>query len=563
MNQTQKLAYYPNLLGQSERIIQQNVESKRGLEEYLAILQERANIEDQYAKSLHRLSQQIDRSRYLTSYEYNSITYLREQLVNQLRQKIERLENFVDFIRSEIAEQVKEIILNQNQVQRKIIDEMKGLEWDLQDKQDDLMSGKLDYKLQARELEQSGIQDMIYQYSLDISEDKAIKQVSKTQQIQQECVKLERDFEIIVLSYNEFIDVYKTKMESYLSQMEQQEQQKLLVQKDTLMKLFLFESSISKQSLQDTEKLNDQIRKTNLQDVIENFIMKYQRPQEAPRILEFRPYSSFLSKTIESMRSQEYQKLKDVIKAHNDTFYNIYEDYVKKNNLQTIEEQELTHLISRNSVQAIYKIMQIHINCVWNANEIQNNETIVGLLRQSTQNRLLWCQALEIQANKSNYKVQSNDAYEQLIKWSQKIINLVLLMSYIECIEFLDASPLRKLITVSSLIHIAVQNKKHFLMYNIKDNKVLQTADFIEASVVQAVYDALVEEIKEVTTQEERIRKQKINILTQLSKICFTLLQFNPVSVIKIYAENYLKQLSVAQDATENLMFQIESFEQF
>lgn len=30
---------------------------------------------------------------------------------------------------------------------------MKGLEWDLQDKQDDLMGGKLDYKLQARELE--------------------------------------------------------------------------------------------------------------------------------------------------------------------------------------------------------------------------------------------------------------------------------------------------------------------------------------------------------------------------------------------------------------------------
>ncbi|CAD8107344.1 unnamed protein product [Paramecium primaurelia] len=546
MNQTQKLAYYPNLLGQSERIISQNIESKRGLEEYLAILQERANIEDQYAKSLHKLSQQIDRS---------SITYLREQLVNQLRDKIERLENFVELIRTEIVEQVKEILQDQNQISKKIIDEMKGLEWDLQDKQDDLMGGKLDYKLQARELEQSGISDMIYQYSLDISEDKAIKQASKTQQIQSECIKLEREFEIIVLSYNEFIDVYKTKMESYLSQMEQQEQQKLLVQKDTLMKLFLFESSISKQSLQDTEKLNDQIRKTNLQDVIETFIKKYQRPQEAPRQLEFRPYSSFLGKTIDSMKSQEYQKLKDIIKAHNDTFYNIYEDCVKKNNLQTIEEQELTHLINRNSVQAIYKIMQIHINCVWNANEIQNNETIIGLLRQSTLNRLLWCQALEIQGNKSNYKVPSNDAYEQIVKWSQKMINL--------CLEFQDASPLRKLITVSSIINVAVQNKKHFLMYNIKENKVLQTADFIEASVVQAIYDALVEEIKEVTTLEERIRRQKINILTQLSKICFTLLQFNPISVIKMYAENYLKQLSVANDATENLLFQIESFEQF
>ncbi|CAD8200577.1 unnamed protein product [Paramecium octaurelia] len=546
MNQSQKLAYYPNLLGQSERVIQQNIESKRGLEEYLGILQERANIEDQYAKSLYKLSQQIEKS---------SITYLREQLVNQLRQKIERLENFVDLIRSEIIEQVKEILQDQNQVAKRIIDEMKGLEWDLQDKQDDVMGGKLDYKLQAKDLEQSGISDMIFQYSLDISEDKALKQVLKTQQIQSECIKLEREFEIIVLSYNEFIDVYKTKMESYLSQMEQYEQQRLLVQKDTLMKLFLFETSISKQSLQDSEKLNDQIRKSNLQDFIENFILKYQKPQEAPRQLEFKPYSSFLTKTIESMRSQEYQKLKDIIKAHNDTFYNIYEDCVKKNNLQTIEEQELAHLMSRNNVQSIYKIMQIHINCVWNAHEIPNNETIVGLLRQSSLNRLLWCQALEIQANKNNYKVPTNDAYDQVIKWSQKIISL--------CIEFWDASPLRKLITISSIIHVAVQNRKHFLMYNIKENKVLQSADFLEASVVQAVYDALVEEIKEVTTLEERNRRQKINILTQLSKICFTLLQFNPISVIKMYAENYLKLLSVAHDATDNLLFQIESFEQF
>ncbi|CAD8120115.1 unnamed protein product [Paramecium sonneborni] len=546
MNQTQKLAYYPNLLGQSERVIQQNIENKRGLEEYLAILQERANIEDQYAKALHKLQQQIDRS---------SISYLREQLVNQLRQKIERLENFADLIRSEIIDQVKEILQDQNQISKRIIDEMKGLEWDLQDKQDDLLGGKLDYKLQARELEQSGIQDIIYQYSLDISEDKATKQVIKTQQVQTECIKLEKEFEVIVLSYNEFIDVYKTKMENYLTQMEEQEQQKMLVQKDTLMKLFLFESSIFKQSLQDNEKLNDQIKKTNLQDILENFIMKYQKPQEIPRQLEFKPYSSFLAKTIESMKSQEYQRLKDVIKAHNDTFYNIYDDCIKKSNLQTIEEQELTHLINRNSVQALYKIMQIHINCVWNANEIQNNETIIGLLRQNTQNRLLWCQALEIQANKSNFKVPSNDAYDQLVKWSQKMINL--------CLEFWDPSPLRKLITISSIIHISIQNKKHFLMYNIKENKLLQTADFIEAVIVQSVYDALVEEIKEVTTQEERIRKQKINILTQLSKVCFTLLQFNPVSVIKSYAENYLRYLSVAHDATDNLLFQIESFEQF
>ncbi|CAD8115341.1 unnamed protein product [Paramecium sonneborni] len=549
MNQTQKLqklAYYPNLLGQSERIIQQNIDSKKGLEEYLGILQERAHIEDQYAKALYRLSQQIEKS---------SLSYLKGQLADQLRQKIERLENFVDLIRSEIIDQVKEILQDQNHISKRIIDEIKGLEWDLQDKQDDLMGGKLDYKLTAKELEQSGIQDMIYQYSKDISEDKAIKQVVRTCQIQSECIKLEKEFEIIVVSYNEFIDVYKTKMESYLSQMEQQEQQKLLVQKDTLMKLFLFESSIFKQSLQDIDKLNDQIRKTNLQDVIENFIMKNQRPQEAPRQLEFRPYCSFLTKSIEIMRNQEYKKLMDIIKAHSDTFYNIYDDCVNRNNLQTIEEQELTNLINRNSIQALYKIMQIHINCVWNANEIQNNETIIELLRQNSLNRLLWCQALEIQANKNNYKVLSNDAYDQLVKWSQKIIQL--------CSEYLDPSPLRKLITISSIIHISVQNKKHFLMYNIKESKVLQAADFIEAAIVQSIYEALIEETKEDSTQEDRIRRQKINILTQLSKVCFTLLQFNPVNVIKSHAENYLRYLNVARDATDNLLFQIESFEQF
>lgn len=30
---------------------------------------------------------------------------------------------------------------------------MKGLEWDLQDRQDDLMNARLDYKISGRELE--------------------------------------------------------------------------------------------------------------------------------------------------------------------------------------------------------------------------------------------------------------------------------------------------------------------------------------------------------------------------------------------------------------------------
>ena len=58
---------------------------------------------------------------------------------------------------------------------------------------------------------------MIYQYSLDVSEDKTLKQVIKTQELDSECKKLATEFELIVLQYNEFVDVFKTQMESYLT----------------------------------------------------------------------------------------------------------------------------------------------------------------------------------------------------------------------------------------------------------------------------------------------------------------------------------------------------------
>lgn len=52
---------------------------------------------------------------------------------------------------------------------------MKALEWDLQDKQDDLVNSKLDYKIAARELEASNIVELITLYLKESTDDKKYK----------------------------------------------------------------------------------------------------------------------------------------------------------------------------------------------------------------------------------------------------------------------------------------------------------------------------------------------------------------------------------------------------
>lgn len=49
------------------------------------------------------------------------------------------------------------------------------------------------------------------------------------------------------------------------------------------MKFFMFEMSIAKQQLHDVEKLNENVRRLNLQDSIEEFIKYNQRPADVPK----------------------------------------------------------------------------------------------------------------------------------------------------------------------------------------------------------------------------------------------------------------------------------------
>ncbi|CAD8106303.1 unnamed protein product [Paramecium sonneborni] len=544
MNQKEKLAYFPNLLGQSDKVMSQNIDSKKGLEEYLAIMQERANVEQQYVKALNRLQSQIDKS---------NIILMKEQLINQLQNKIERIESFVEFIRTELQDQVKETLNQQNLISNKIIEEIKQMEQTLNEKKEKVLITRSDYNIKYKDVEQSGILDVVYQYSLDVSEDQTIKQICRTQQISIECSKLEKQYQLSIVAYNEFLDVYKTKMESYLIQMEEFEQTKLLVHKDTLLKMFLFEVSMSKHQFQEFEKLNEQIRNINIQDVIENFIMKYNRPDFIPEQMEFKHNTTLLLKKIECLKSQEYQKLKNLIKANTDKFYTLFSEIVEKNNQQTIENQDLVSLINSNNCQAYFKIFLIHINSIWNGGQFSNDQTIIDLLEQSSQNKILWLIALDIQAEKNNYRIPNSQAYDQIIKLSQLIIS--------QCSQQMDITPLRQLIVLSSLIHILISNKKHYLMQSMKNNQIFTTTDFIEASIIEAIYDGLVEEVKDETNSVEKIKRQKINFFTQISKICFALLIFNKNDIIKNYAENYLKLLRLASNAIRDLTFQIESYQ--
>lgn len=118
------------------------------------------------------------------------------------------------------------------------------------------MNCRLDYKVASRELEQATIVELITLYSKDSNDSQKQKASSKyplrylrATVLHQDCENFEKEYKLLILQFNEFMDVYNTKLESYLNQLEQQEQERCIILKDTLMKFFMFEMSIAKQQL--------------------------------------------------------------------------------------------------------------------------------------------------------------------------------------------------------------------------------------------------------------------------------------------------------------------------
>ncbi|KAM3141230.1 hypothetical protein pb186bvf_006615 [Paramecium bursaria] len=526
-----KTSYYPQLLGQSDKVIMQSVHNRKEMEEYIEFMSERAQIEEQYCKSLQKL---------LTNLQRSNVSKFRDALQNQLKNKIDIISNFTEVIKTEIIQYCKELINNQNNLSRRVIDDLRVLDWDLQDRQDDLMNAKLDYKIARREAEQSQIIDIIYEYSREITEEKLQKQQQKTIGLLQESQRLEKEYHMMNLQYNEFMDVYNIKAENFFQQLSGQELERNLVVKETLMKLLMFEIQISKQNQHDSEKINESVRSYNIQDSLDRFIATNTRLQEVPISQEFQQYKTFLTQSLDNITNKQYSSNQLNIKSRYDQFLQLYDDIKDLDDFQLPAENPGEH-----DIAIIFKIIQWHLKQIWDGKDSQYEAYVLNLISVNQINRLLWVQALETVATKKNYQLQKTEQFEQLSKNIWQFLQV--------CGKSLDATPVRRLMVLSSIIYIQENQKRYFLANNLKEQKILFAGDFIEACIVESIYDALLEDIPAGLDDDDTIIKQKQHIYTQLQTVCFLLLRYNPKTIMRIYAENYLRLNEIIGDAYQRL----------
>lgn len=68
------------------------------------------------------------------------------------------------------------------------------------------------YKEKSREAESSAVIDVLQTFDCDLTEERKLKQGFKTQQIIEESLDLEIEYSLAIQQYNEYVDIYRTKM---------------------------------------------------------------------------------------------------------------------------------------------------------------------------------------------------------------------------------------------------------------------------------------------------------------------------------------------------------------
>ena len=70
----------------------------------------------------------------------------------------------------------------------------------------------MDYREKSKEVEDSAIQDILFRFDHSMSEEKKLRQYNKTQSLVGETLELESQYEMTNESYNEFLEIFKTKI---------------------------------------------------------------------------------------------------------------------------------------------------------------------------------------------------------------------------------------------------------------------------------------------------------------------------------------------------------------
>ncbi|CAD8086723.1 unnamed protein product [Paramecium sonneborni] len=537
--------YAESLFSQFSQVANQSQTGRKIIEEVIDLYEERANLEEKYAKSLEKLIANITKLDEKQQMYKVPIFCLKSLTISRQYQA----QSLCTQIREDLITQIKQLIQKQNTVSKKLIEEAKKMEKENQYLNQEFKKNFQEYKQKKREYEQYATILVVYNLLSEYSEKKRINQYYKVNQIKKEYFDLEQRYKQTLNDFNQNCETSKTKMQEILNTMQEQEEKRIGIFQDTLIRQIIFEVSHSKNVQYDLEKITEVINEIIPKDEVAKFIQSIK--QEGSNLFEKSDViqlNSFISNSLQKFFQKEFDEL---LTLNNDE---------KVMNIIADIESGIDSKPEDQKQQETYYAAKL-INDCWKEEEIQSQlfQEVKNKTKDNYQQRMLIIVAIQNKRLNTQFKL-GPIAFKNVLKLFNSLLEI--------CLDTFDAGTSRQLMHLSfTFYQERIEKNKiqcYFLSNEFAKHQVWENRDLWETSIIQQIYEKIKEQQQKsrLSNQYEQIQVEKNMILTILTQMAQNMLLFNfKIGALKDIMYKFLAFFELNEEITSDLFNAIEGFE--
>ncbi|CAG9321953.1 unnamed protein product [Blepharisma stoltei] len=274
------MSFRENLHDQFELVHNHCLHRRKGGEEFIQLLKERAQHEESYARGLERLG---NHPYFVTS--QGTLSHAISAMKNDNLNKAMQAKILAESITNDLVEPFKELLRNQGNTLKKASAEGKKLEKDKAMLKERVEKSKGRYVRACMECEQLTI--LLEQPIPQVKREKLVQRLILSKKEVEDSMKQNIE---AVNAYNSYQTRYCDMMAMILEIYQKQEEQRLEAMKDSLRKLVVYETSCLRNLQYDIDNLAHSMESVNIQADINQFIDENTSNNPKMILLEFEPY---------------------------------------------------------------------------------------------------------------------------------------------------------------------------------------------------------------------------------------------------------------------------------
>lgn len=462
------MSFAVNLHDCFEMVHQHSIQRRKGANEFIQLMEEKALVEEHYAKGLERIG---NNQVFVTTQGTLShgILAMKNDALNRAMQAKILAENIV----KDVAEPLKELLKTQARTLAKTHTEGKKSEKERQDLVEKHDKFKAKYMRACKEYETLTFQMDTPQ--INVRREKSLQRIV---QVKQEIDESLKGYKESIVQHNLFKDKYTDFMSKILEVYQRQEEQRLELMKDCLRKLVIYETSYLRNLQYDIDNLARAMESINVKSDVKQFVDENSSTSPINLKLEFEPYQG------------QHELLK-----------NLGRQAPAVKIAPAPMRLKFSELLNQSSIEEILKVeVDLIVNKCWENSPIAPGEFqyFESIAKEASGRKVFfWCITM-----KKSQKLTSlsESGYMDLCK----LFNILL----DECNEKHDTNALKNCILLIQVFHLENSPKKN-LQEELKKNQVWTRLDYWESMIYIGINEEIAMQQQYVVDEEGKEEKGK------------------------------------------------------